>query len=138
MILGELIKREIEAAKADPNKVAAYADMSTANLYRIYKKDSCESKYLVKIAEYLKIPVARFFPNDLSASNHSVTGDYSFNLQNTGHLKNRDLSNTHTPASAQTPDNVITQLEVCKKEVEGLKRENELLREMNELLKKRG
>jgi hypothetical protein len=63
MILGELIKGEIEAANADPGKVAAYADMSTANLYRIYKKDSCESKYLIKIAEYLKIPITKFFPN---------------------------------------------------------------------------
>lgn len=60
MLLGEKIKSAIKNQGADAAKVADYAGISVASLYRIYNKNSCEVKYLTKIAEYLKLPVMYF------------------------------------------------------------------------------
>jgi hypothetical protein len=137
MHIGKKIKQLVDSDKSLSVKLfSEKLEVTEQHAYRLFKQEDVSTELLKKVKTIFNVPFGYFF--DEVSSNHSVTGDHSFNLQNTGHLKNRDISNTHTPASAPTPDNVITQLEVCKKEVEGLKRENELLREMNELLKKRG
>lgn len=60
MLLGEKIKAAIKNRGADAAEVADYAGISVASLYRIYNKNSCEVKYLTKIAEFLKLPVMYF------------------------------------------------------------------------------
>jgi DNA-binding Xre family transcriptional regulator len=60
MLIGEKIKRAIDKSDYDPNKVAAAISMSTANLYRIFKRDSVETKYLEKICHLLKLPIVFF------------------------------------------------------------------------------
>ena len=60
MLLGEKIKGAIKNRGADATEVADYAGISVASLYRIYNKNSCEVKYLTKIAEFLKLPIMYF------------------------------------------------------------------------------
>jgi transcriptional regulator with XRE-family HTH domain len=64
MTVGEKIKKAIERAGTDPIKVAANIDMSTANLYRIFKRDSVETKYLVKLSELLNVPLSYFYEEE--------------------------------------------------------------------------
>lgn len=60
MLIGERIKKAIEKSGWDPNKVAAAINMSTANLYRIFKRDSVETKYLQKLSDLLGVPLSYF------------------------------------------------------------------------------
>lgn len=64
MLLGEKIKAAIKTRGADAAEVADYAGISVASLYRIYNKNSCEVKYLTKIAEHLRYPIMYFLDDE--------------------------------------------------------------------------
>ena len=82
MQLGEKIKKSIDKSGLDPNQVAAFINMSTANLYRIFKRDSVETKYLMKLSELLGVSPSFFFETDES-------GDFRFDeLRNSSMSKN--------------------------------------------------
>jgi phage repressor protein C with HTH and peptisase S24 domain len=61
MIIGERIKQVINQSNMEVNRVAIALDMSPQNLYKIFKKDSCESKYLEKLSELTNTPIKYFF-----------------------------------------------------------------------------
>ncbi len=77
MILGDKIREAIEKSPFSPEQIAGQADMSVANLYRIYKKDSTESKYLVHICNMLGVDMNYFFKDQLTAS-YANTGQSNF------------------------------------------------------------
>lgn len=64
MNIGHRIKLAIEERGMEPNRVAVAIQMSTANLYRIFKRDSVETKYLVRLCELLELPMSYFFDED--------------------------------------------------------------------------
>ncbi|PSR53880.1 hypothetical protein AHMF7605_10305 [Adhaeribacter arboris] len=75
MLLGLKIKKAIEDARTSPEQVAAHAEMSLTNLYKIYKRDSIDSKYLVKIAEATNKSVDFFlYDDDEPRSGNQVRG----------------------------------------------------------------
>ncbi len=67
-MIGEKIKKAISKSDYTPEQVAAHAEMSVTNLYKIYKRDSIESRYLVKIAQILELPYSYFLDEDADLS----------------------------------------------------------------------
>jgi hypothetical protein len=61
MNLGERIKAEIDHSGLDYAFIAAELEMSVQNLYKIFKKNSCETKYLVSLCRMLNKPITVFF-----------------------------------------------------------------------------
>jgi DNA-binding Xre family transcriptional regulator len=122
------IKRRLKETQKTVKQLADGIGMSETNVYNIFKRDSVETKALLRIAEFLDVHPSYFFGSSIDNS-HSSNQSGSGNVQ-VAHSKNRDFSNTHTSGPSKTSDNVITDLEVCKKEVEYLKRENDLLRNL--------
>ena len=83
MLLGQKIKKSIDKSGLDPNQVAAFINMSTANLYRIFTRDSVETKYLVKLGELLGVGPS-FFLEDSGESSEFRFED----LKNSSMTKN--------------------------------------------------
>jgi hypothetical protein len=69
MLIGEKIKKAIDRTSWDPVKVAGAINMSTANLYRIFKRDSVETKYLVRLSDLLHLPLSYFYEDNYSIDN---------------------------------------------------------------------
>lgn len=88
MLLGEKIKVAIKNRGADAAEVADHAGISVASLYRIYNKNSCEVKYLTKIAEFLKLPVMYFLDEN---TDNMVNEDQEVYMK-TSKKENTDLS----------------------------------------------
>lgn len=63
-MIGQRIKHAVEKSTYTPDQIAAHAEMSTANLYRIYKRDSIETRYLKKISEILNLPYTYFLDEE--------------------------------------------------------------------------
>jgi hypothetical protein len=61
MSLGERIRAEIDHSGLDYTFIAAELEMSVQNLYKIFKKNSCETKYLVSLSRMLNKPITVFF-----------------------------------------------------------------------------
>ncbi|QHL87448.1 helix-turn-helix domain-containing protein [Nibribacter ruber] len=70
MLLGERVKQEIAKSSFKTEEIAEEIGITANNLYRLYKKDSFEIKYLLKICELLNLPVSHFIdaPNNISNS----------------------------------------------------------------------
>jgi DNA-binding Xre family transcriptional regulator len=122
------LDKALEAKQISIKKLAAEIDMTEQGFYKMLKNDSVKVATLERIAEVLELPITFFFDYETK-----VTGDTnqsgSGNVQ-VAHSKNRDINTASTHTPSKSTDNVITELEVCKKEVEYLKRENDLLRSM--------
>jgi hypothetical protein len=69
MLVGEKIKKAIDRTGWDPVKVAGAINMSTANLYRIFKRDSVETKYLVRLSDLLHLPLSYFYEEGYTIDN---------------------------------------------------------------------
>ncbi|WP_207436003.1 helix-turn-helix domain-containing protein [Sabulibacter ruber] len=69
MLLGEKVKQAISASPFKTEDIAEEIGITPNNLYRIYKKDSFEIKYLLKICEKLELPVTYFLGEGTSISN---------------------------------------------------------------------
>lgn len=112
MLLGQKIKKAIDKSGLDPNQVAAFINMSTANLYRIFKRDSVETKYLVKLGELLGVGPS-FFLEDTGESS-----EYRFeDLKNTSMTKNMLNERIAGYGSAPAPKADTTKLELEKAEL---------------------
>jgi transcriptional regulator with XRE-family HTH domain len=59
--MGEIIKEVIKESKYSVNDIAKKLGVTPQNLYRIFKKDSLETKYLEQLAEVLEIEIIDFF-----------------------------------------------------------------------------
>lgn len=73
MELGEKIKKKIVESGIPIRTIAEQIGMSEANLHKMFKRDSVETKHLQKIASVLGISVAYFLVDDTDtlASEHS-------------------------------------------------------------------
>ena len=67
MKIGEKIKRSIVNSPYSVSDMAQRLETSTQNMYKIFKKDSVDTKYLEKICEILKLDISSFFKNPDSA-----------------------------------------------------------------------
>ena len=130
MIIGERIRQVITDANLDVAEVATALDMTPQNLYKIFKRDSCESKYIERLSELTNTPIAYFF-DDKRGNNHQVADRGGVNVA--GFSKARNI---HT-SSRDIEDKRDVALKVCLEKVKGLEKEVSLLREMNEILKSR-
>ncbi|MES2387527.1 MAG: helix-turn-helix transcriptional regulator [Bacteroidota bacterium] len=82
MLLGEKIKKSIDKSGLDPNQVAAFINMSTANLYRIFKRDSVETKYLMKLGELLGVSPSFFLDSEDTTFDELRSSSMSKNMLN--------------------------------------------------------
>ena len=73
MILGERVKRLIEAHGYSVNNMAKQIGVANTYMYKIVKMESIDTKYLEKISLVLKIPITAFF-EDPETSNEQKTG----------------------------------------------------------------
>jgi transcriptional regulator with XRE-family HTH domain len=79
MLLGEKIKEAIQKSGFKTEEVAEHIGISYHNLYRLYKKDSFEVKYLLKIAEKLELPLGYFLNDETIGSIlHSNSGQANY------------------------------------------------------------
>lgn len=130
MLIGEKIKKAIEASNVTQEQVAAHAEMSIGNLYKIYKRDSVESRYLVKIAEILNLPVD-YFLFDIEPEGKS-NGSTIQGIGNAGkNIKNQKImpgGKYEEPAGdyALNIEKLKHQLELCKTQKASLEKEIEL------------
>ncbi|PSR56738.1 hypothetical protein AHMF7605_26200 [Adhaeribacter arboris] len=141
-MIGQTIKKAIEASSLSADQVAAHAEMSVANLYKIYKRDSVESRYLIKIAEALHLPVEHFLYDQVAEEKAIYNirqngignaGSNSYNQKIT-HTGNQD---TTTPGSVSMEE-LTTKLLICESEkaglLEQLKLKDQLLAMKDELI----
>ncbi len=61
--IGEKIKRAIKQSPFTISEVAKTIGISNQNLYKIFKRDSVESKYIKKLSDLLNIPQSYFYNN---------------------------------------------------------------------------
>lgn len=120
MLIGEKIKHAIDIAKADPQRVANTIETSTANLYRIFKRDTVETKYITKLSEYIKVPI-EFFYNDqytelaVKADGQIVIrGKENHNDLETSVINVNSILNKKDSYEALTKADVIFELEKSK------------------------
>ena len=79
MLLGQRVKQAIHDSEYKTEDIADFVGITTNNLYRLYKKDSFEIKYLVKIAEKLELPLGYFLNDDTIGSIlHGNTGQANY------------------------------------------------------------
>lgn len=67
MIFGEKLKEAVKRSGRSDEEIAAAAEMSLGNLYKVYKRDSIETRYLVKICNLLGVSMDYFFQDQLAA-----------------------------------------------------------------------
>jgi hypothetical protein len=65
--IGESIKAAIENSPFSVSEVAIAINTTSQNLYKLFKKDNVDTKYLVEIARVIDIPVSSFFDNSQSS-----------------------------------------------------------------------
>ena len=62
--IGNRIKNFIEGSKLSSVEVAKQMNTSYQNLYRIFNRESVETRYLFELSKILNIPVTSFFENE--------------------------------------------------------------------------
>jgi transcriptional regulator with XRE-family HTH domain len=98
--------------------LAVRIDMSEANLYKVFKRKSIETKYLQKIADVLSVPISYFFDDNQSDDK-----------------KNINVNGVMQIGSKNSNNNDSASLEACKKELDSLKHRLKDKEEIIELLK---
>ncbi|MCK4661329.1 MAG: hypothetical protein KAT68_00575 [Bacteroidales bacterium] len=83
------IKILAEKRKIPITKLCGKVGMSSANFYKCITRDSMESKYLIKFAAVLEVPVAYFFENNthgnidlghkVNGNKNNISGDINYN-----------------------------------------------------------
>lgn len=136
MILGERIKKAIEAKGLSPDEVAVHAGMAVSNIYKIFKRESVESKYLEKIAEMLEIPVGALFDDQfIGAITQSGIGNAGGNINKQKIMAGKDQS------ADTAPNHKIVKLQhdlaLCETEKASMEEKLMLKDEIIELLRGR-
>ncbi|MGB0521770.1 MAG: helix-turn-helix domain-containing protein [Flammeovirgaceae bacterium] len=73
MTIGEKIKELVDRSGERTETVAKRLGMSVQNLYKIYKKKSCESKYLETLMAAFDVDSSYFFENRDLPSDRKLT-----------------------------------------------------------------
>jgi|GEM_PF-1058436 len=123
MTVIEKVKEFVKLKKITQKELSDLINKSeqTVNNYFV-GRTKIDIDTLQDIAQALNVPVSYFFGEDAEVKKIIGHG----NEVNVNSKNNNTVTNT------------VQDLELCKKENEGLKREVELLKEVNALLKKKG
>ncbi|WP_147275648.1 helix-turn-helix transcriptional regulator [Adhaeribacter pallidiroseus] len=141
MLLGQKVKNAINEAGLTTEDVAYKIDMSSNNLYRLYKKDSFEIKYLIKIAEIVKKPLSYF----ISELDQEERGQYNLAQGGIGNQAGNNNKQKIMPihgkeAFIESSDINLNklqhELELCQRENSHLKNQISLQEDLIEVLKK--
>lgn len=142
-MLGQKIKKAIEKSDISAEQVAAFAEMSLTNLYKIYKRDSVETRYLVKIAEVLQLPV-QYFLYDVVEEERATyqtqqngTGNLAIGNAAGKHIKQKIMPQENEGKEGAITDKLRLELELCKNDREHLQKEIALKDEIINLLKEK-
>jgi transcriptional regulator with XRE-family HTH domain len=125
MQIGEKIKQAIENSRFSGAEVADHAEMSKENLYKIYKSDSVQSRYLVKIAEKLGLPVLYFLDENATVLPAGITMHSGGNTAG-GNVDSKIMAGgIYNEGISGQPTNITeieAKLKVCEAEKAGLER----------------
>lgn len=111
MILGERLKQAIESSGFSNELIASKIGMSATNLYRLFKKETFEIKYLVQIAEFLQLPLS-YFLNDETLQTLTLSG--SGNMVQQAH----QVKKNHQQISMGGADECQQQLQTLQEKYE--------------------
>ncbi len=113
-MLGERIKDALKNAGITYAKAAAEMGISEGSLYNIFKKDSFEISYLLKISELVGLPASYFLEDNASRPSTIQAGDFN----QAGNNLTQKIKGSKAPAQE-----TAKQLEDCQRDNESLKRE---------------
>lgn len=65
-MVGKKLHEVIKKSGLKMVEVANYMGISEQNLYKLFKKDSCETAYLKKASELLNVPITYFLYDDVT------------------------------------------------------------------------
>jgi transcriptional regulator with XRE-family HTH domain len=63
-MIGERLKELLEIKKVSVIQLAEHLNTTPQNIYKLFKKETIDTKYLIPISEYLEIPISQFFSLD--------------------------------------------------------------------------
>ena len=78
-MIGKQLKKVINESEVSVKEIADKLDLTPQSLYKMFKKESVESKYLEKIADILNLPMSVFFPGEKPVANVYAPKNYSQN-----------------------------------------------------------
>jgi transcriptional regulator with XRE-family HTH domain len=113
-MLGDRIKNDLKNAGIAYAKAASEMGISEGSLYNIFKKDSFEIAYLLKISELVGLPPSYFLGDGSTKTATVQTGDFN----QAGNSNSQKIKITKVPAQE-----LAKQLEDCQRDNESLKRE---------------
>ncbi|MGV3588565.1 MAG: hypothetical protein ACO1OF_16285 [Adhaeribacter sp.] len=143
MIIGEIVKKSIENSEYSTEYVAQQIGMSFTNLYRLFKKDSWETKYLIQIAELLKLPLAHFLPQlDKTDKIFQNINQEGFGNAAGSNFKQKIMGSSNQGTANESSDlnidQIVANLKICETEkaglLEQLKLKDQLLAAKEELI----
>lgn len=114
MLLGERIRFAIEQSGLEVTLVASKIGMSTANLYRIFKRDSIDTQHLLNICKVLSHPLHYFLPEDPELLSGGV---------------NSLLNGTNNPSIEETVKELATKLEDSEQKIQAKDKEIKMLKD---------
>jgi transcriptional regulator with XRE-family HTH domain len=139
MQIGEKIKLAIENSKFSAPEVAADADMSKENLYKIYKSDSVQTRYLIPIAKKLGIPVSYFLDDNATILPAGVSMHVAGNSAG-GNMDQKIMDGgIYNEGNAGGTTNIIeleAKLKICEAEKHSLKEILKMKEKFIEILEK--
>jgi transcriptional regulator with XRE-family HTH domain len=62
-MLGEKLQQAIKDSNKSVEEVALYIGITKQNLYKLFTKTSFDTDYLLKVCEFLELPLSHFFEN---------------------------------------------------------------------------
>jgi len=137
MLLGEKVKIAINEAGLTTEDVAYKIDMSSNNLYRLYKKDSFEIKYLIKIAEIVKKPLNYFideYPKYANINQSGIGNQAGNNIKQK--ITGFGIQGTAAGTSEINIEKVLHELQLCKNDNAHLQKQIALKDRLIEILEK--
>ncbi len=69
--VGSRIKDLVRGSNYSVKEISEKLEISTPNVYRLFERESVETKYLIKLSELFNISIAYFFPNSNVLSSNS-------------------------------------------------------------------
>ncbi|MGI4870667.1 MAG: helix-turn-helix domain-containing protein [Janthinobacterium lividum] len=126
-MLGERLKQAIRGAGVSYAKAAIEIGVSEGNLYNLFKKESFDVAYLLKAAQFLKLPLS-YFLEDADPGHTSIQADDS-NQASSGDSQNvkGDRNQSVTGNHNKITNNI--KLDDCKRDLASAEKENAHLRE---------
>ena len=92
MNIKERIKEIIDKKGITIRELASKINMSEQNLYKCFRRNSIELKYLEQMSEFLEIPLSYFFNENETISSNKLEGNKNITLQNNNLGDNNKVS----------------------------------------------